>query len=191
MNRIGKKYIGVICAVDGCESGASCPHETGPICNAHYLRYRRFGSFDLPNKISATSNAAYKVWQQMKFRCSNPKATGYENYGGRGITVCAEWSESFDAFIRDVGPRPSASHTLDRVDVNGGYEPGNCRWATQKVQCRNMRVNHIVRLDGVSMTLAEAAELAPVPYNTVLYRLKRGWTVNDAVSLLPQKGVRP
>lgn len=191
MNRIGKKYIGVSCAVNGCESSASCPHEIGPVCNAHYLRYRRSGVFDLPTKVNVSNNAAYKVWQQMKFRCSNPKATGYENYGGRGIAVCAEWSASFDAFIRDVGPRPSASHTLDRINVNGGYEPGNCRWATQKVQCRNTRSNHIVRLDGVSMTLVEAAEFAPVTYNTVLYRLKRGWTVNDAVSLPPQQGVRP
>ncbi len=76
-------------------------------------------------------------------------------------------------------------------DVNKGYEPGNCRWATQTEQCRNMRVNHIVEIDDIRMTLAEAVEESPVCYNTVLYRLKRGWSVGDALTLPPQQGVRP
>lgn len=191
MGGASKKYLGVKCAVDGCGIEASFPNDIGPVCNTHYLRVRRHGSFELPPKRRLTRDPEYQVWNQMKFRCSNPNATGYENYGGRGISVCAEWISSFDAFLRDMGPRPSKQHTLDRIDVNKGYEPGNCRWATQKVQSRNTRANHIVTLDGVRMTLAEAVELAPVTYNTVLYRLKRGWALSDAVSLLPQKGVRP
>lgn len=191
MSGAGKKYLGIKCTVDGCDIEASFPNEIGPVCNTHYLRYRRHGTFELPPKRKPTLDPAYQVWNQMKFRCLNPNATGYKNYGGRGIAVCAEWRASFDVFLRDMGPRPSKQHTLDRVDVNKGYEPGNCRWATQKIQCRNTRVNHVVILDGVRMTLAEAVELSPVCYNTALYRLKRGWTVDDAVSLPPQQGVRP
>lgn len=191
MSGAGKKYLGMNCAVAGCESDASFPHGIGPVCNAHYLRFRRGGSFDLPRKINISRNAAYRIWVNMKSRCLNPKATGYENYGGRGITIDAEWVSSFDAFLRNVGSRPSPSHTLDRIDVNKGYEPGNCRWATQTQQCRNTRVNHVVIIDGERMTLAEAVEKSPVCYNTALYRLKRGWSVVDAVTLPPQQGVRP
>lgn len=191
MSGAGKKYLGIICAVDSCDRGATFPNGIGPVCNAHYLRFRRRGSFDLQPKVKITSDPAYLVWKNMKSRCSNPKATGYENYGGRGIKVCAKWAGSFAAFLEDVGPRPSARHTIDRVNVNKGYEPGNCRWATQKVQCRNTRVNHIVLIDGERMTLAEAVDSAPVCYNTALHRIKRGWSVDDAVSLPPQQGVRP
>lgn len=86
-----------------------------------------------------TGTPEYTCWQRMLSRCYQPSHPHYHYYGGRGITVCPEWRESFDAFLRDVGLRPTADLTFDRIDVNGNYEPGNVRWATRLVQSRNRR----------------------------------------------------
>ncbi len=80
----------------------------------------------------------YNSWQAMKRRCYRPNHKNYADYGGRGIQVCARWRKSFDAFLADMGPRPEGM-TLDRADVNGSYEPGNCRWATKSEQNYNQR----------------------------------------------------
>lgn len=77
----------------------------------------------------------------MKTRCLNPNNGRYHRYGGRGITICSEWRESFEAFFAHVGPRPSAGHTLDRINNDGNYEPGNVRWATPQQQAMNRSTN--------------------------------------------------
>lgn len=81
----------------------------------------------------------YATWTGMKSRCSNPNETGYANYGGRGISVCAEWRHDFQAFFEYMGPKPDPSYSIDRIDVDGNYEPGNVRWATPKEQANNKR----------------------------------------------------
>jgi len=81
----------------------------------------------------------YRAWLNMKCRCYNRLSTGYQMYGGRGIKVCAKWRFSFDAFYADVGPAPSPKHSIDRIDTNGSYRPGNVRWATRSVQNKNTR----------------------------------------------------
>jgi hypothetical protein len=79
----------------------------------------------------------YRIWTNMKTRCSNPNADNYSYYGGRGIRVCSRWAESFAAFLEDMGACPSPDHTIDRINADGDYEPGNCRWATMKLQSNN------------------------------------------------------
>lgn len=98
----------------------------------------------------------YRVWQGMVARCSNPKASNYERYGGRGITFHSPW-QKFASFLADVGPRPSLDHQLDRIDNNGNYEPGNVRWTTRIEQHNNRRDNTMVEVQGERMTLAQAA----------------------------------
>lgn len=81
----------------------------------------------------------YFTWRGMRERCRSPKHHAYHDYGGRGIRVCDRWNSSFSAFAEDMGQRPSAAHTLDRINSNGNYEPGNVRWATAKQQANNRR----------------------------------------------------
>lgn len=81
----------------------------------------------------------YKVWRGVLSRCLNPHVACYERYGGRGITVCARWRESFAHFLSDMGPRPTPQHSIDRINNEGNYEPSNCRWATNEVQAKNRR----------------------------------------------------
>jgi hypothetical protein len=91
----------------------------------------------------------YHAWEGIKQRCLNPERAGYEYWGGRGITICQRWAESFEAFYADVGPRPGPGYSIDRIDNEGNYEPGNCRWATASEQQHNRRDRaHLYELDG-------------------------------------------
>ncbi len=81
----------------------------------------------------------YRTWASLKLRCLYPLASGYKNYGGRGITICDSWRNDFLSFVQDVGPKPGPGYSLDRIDNDGNYEPGNVRWATRKEQTQNRR----------------------------------------------------
>lgn len=117
----------------------------------------------------------HNIWMRMIDRCTNPNNPGWPLYGGRGIKVCDRWGNSFEAFLEDMGPRPSKAHSIDRhPDKNGGYEPGNVRWATPKEQARNLRKNIIVELDGREVTLAEACERTGVNYDAAKWRHHAG-----------------
>ncbi len=122
-------------------------------------------------------------WYMMIDRCHNPDNSRHADYGGRGITVCIEWRESFDRFCNDVGEQPSPQHTIDRFpDSNGNYEPGNVRWATSKQQNRNRRSVKKYELCGQLRTLPEWAELAGMPFARVSSRVRQyRWPLDEAL----------
>ncbi len=113
----------------------------------------------------------YTSWMAMRARCYRRTAVQFSHYGGRGITVCPEWRQNFEAFFRDMGPRPSFKYSLDRIDNDGPYAPWNCRWQEQTAQCNNRRSNRHVLVNGERRTLAEASRACGVPYSTLRNRL--------------------
>ena len=114
----------------------------------------------------------YATWTSMKHRCTNPNHSAYDRYGGRGITICDEWLESFDKFYACVGEPPTPKHTLDRIDNERGYEPNNVRWATRKEQSNNLSSNTWVEHNGKRMTWAQWADHLGIKYNTLMTRVR-------------------
>lgn len=118
----------------------------------------------------------WRAWHGMIVRCTYRNSPSYPRYGGRGITVCRRWIESFPTFFADVGPAPSPKHSLGRIDNNGMYEPGNVRWETATQQARNRRSSRLVTHDGTTATVADWAEQLGIDQDTLWARLKRGWS---------------
>ena len=134
-------------------------------------------------KHGMVASPTYRSWQDMRKRCENDRAKRYADYGGRGISVCARWAR-FENFLADMGERPKGK-TLDRIDVNGDYEPDNCRWADSKTQARNKRNNVRLAAKGQIKTIAEWAEVSPVTQPTITNRLQAGWDIEDAIFAQP------
>lgn len=116
----------------------------------------------------------------MMHRCYSLKHPSFRYYGGRGIAVCERWHR-LENFIADMGERPPDT-SIDRIDVNGNYEPSNCRWATPLEQGRNRRKNYKLEVAGVSMTLDEAATKLNVDYSTLWSRIQRGWSLEEVAT---------
>lgn len=119
----------------------------------------------------------YRVWIKMKGRCYNPNNDSFHLYGGRGIIICERWLLSFDNFIEDMGKCPNDKNSIDRIDVNGNYEPSNCRWANDYEQCNNKRTNHFIEYNGERMTLSQWSKKLGINEKTLFNRVKRGWTI--------------
>lgn len=129
--------------------------------------------------MSRTST--YKIWENMKLRCSSKSQRSYNNYGGRGISVCDKW-KTFNGFIEDMGTRPSKKHTIERIDNDGNYEPGNCKWATYVEQATNRRNTIKILVDGELKAIAELSESCGIPYKNLYDRLRAGWSIDSAIS---------
>ena len=113
----------------------------------------------------------YFAWRSMRARCTDPNSRAWHNYGGRGITVCKRWAESYDAFYEDLGPRPDGA-TLERIDVNRGYDPDNCRWASWHEQANNKRTCVNVEFEGRTQTIAQWAAELDIEMSTLWRRLR-------------------
>lgn len=136
-----------------------------------------------------TGSRLYKVWHAMKSRCYYEKSEMFKHYGGRGITVCDEWKNSFISFydwsIKN-GYDENAERgqcTIDRIDVNGNYEPNNCRWATIKQQANNTRRNHLIKYNGKTQTVSQWANELGVEPDSIFNRLQKGFTEEEALTL--------
>jgi hypothetical protein len=145
---------------------------TGRSTGCYRCRAKKHGMRDKPE---------YVVWKRMKSRCEQTTNQDFRHYGGRGIRVCDEW-QSFASFYRDMGPRPTPKHTIERIKNHLGYSKDNCRWATRKEQARNTRRNRLLTLHGVTKSIPDWAELVGVSYQTIGQRLRYGWSVERALT---------
>lgn len=132
-----------------------------------------------------TKTRLHIIWSGMKQRCNNPNAHGFERYGKKGITVCDEWNDSFEAF-RDwaLSNGYADNLTIDRIDTHGNYCPDNCRWATYKTQENNRANNRKVTYKGREYTLSKLAEKLNISSATLVWRLNHGWNENE-LSIAP------
>lgn len=182
-----------VCA---CDCGAEVIVKAAYIINGHTLScgcYRRDNISKRKRKhgfaLKGNVDLLYKTWLSMRGRCANAAQADYARYGGRGITVCARWDD-FEAFRDDVGPRPSPAHSLDRIDNNGNYEPGNVRWATAAEQGRNKRNNVRLSLNGETLLLAEWEARTGISAKILDHRIRRGWSAERALTQTPSHSRR-
>jgi hypothetical protein len=123
----------------------------------------------------------YRAWTAAKSRCNNPNNVRYHRYGGRGIKMCPKWEQSFAEFLQDMGPCPSGS-SIDRIDTNRGYEPGNCRWATNREQSVNRTNNKLIAWRGEILTQVDWERRLGLPRGILCQRLKSHWAIERALS---------
>lgn len=123
----------------------------------------------------------YNIWLGMKDRCNNPRSAAYKNYGALGIKVCERWAASFQAFMSDMGPRPSG-YSLDRIEPTEGYFLENCRWADSKTQGRNKRNRVNVTVDGILYRAIELADISGLKTDTIIDRASKGMSFNQVIS---------
>lgn len=125
-------------------------------------------------KHGLTNSPEYSVWTDIKSRCHNKNSTSYPRYGGRGISVCQRWRDSFETFLGDMGKRPSSDHSIDRIDNNRDYCPSNCRWATRGEQANNKRNNIYITINGDTRSMSQWAREYGVLTATASLRYKQG-----------------
>ena len=167
----GVKNVQLVCLRNGHSTSCGCEHR------------KRASEANFKHGFT-DKHPLYGVWKNMKKRCNSPYASEYENYGGRGITVCPEWSENFENFYTwAINNGWSAELSIDRIDTNGNYCPENCRWANISVQMNNTTRNHYIEYDGKTFTLSTLSKYLMIPYNIVRYRISKcKWSVNQLIS---------
>lgn len=124
----------------------------------------------------------YRIWQHIRGRTENPNNPSYERYGGRGIKVCSRWRHSFVNFLADMGECPSNEHSIDRIDNDGHYIPGNCQWATRSVQQRNKRTTKLYTYNGKTQCASDWADEFGLPLEVIRNRLSSGWSIERALN---------
>jgi hypothetical protein len=178
-----------------CSCGARTTVTTGALRSGHTAScgcYSRERSAERLRSIARThgenGSPEWLAWAGMRARCGNPKNHAFSRYGGRGIRVCTRWLDSYENFLADMGRKPSAKHSLDRIDNDGNYEPGNCRWATAMEQRHNRRDSRTITHNGETLSLADWARRTGMQLGTLWYRLSRGVPFEDAISRPLQPG---
>lgn len=139
----------------------------------------QFGKNNFSYKHGLSESATYYSWKSMIARCNNPNATGYKNYGGRGIKVCKRWLK-FENFLKDMGKRPK-NKTLDRINNNGNYKPANCKWSDNTEQNRKKRSIINITFNGKTKIMADWAKLYGIKQGTLRSRINNGWGIRRAL----------
>lgn len=135
----------------------------------------------------------YRCWSHLKERCLNMRSKDFRHYGGRGIKICDRWPlgdeqrSGYECFLADMGRKPTAGHSIDRVDVNGNYEPSNCRWALDDTQAQNRRSNRILSVFGENLPVSVAAKRYDINEHALHKRLRLGWSAERALTTPSRK----
>lgn len=177
-----------------CECGGTANPTTGSLrsgntksCGCFFAEQRR----KTKNRTHGMKKSPeWRAWNRIKQRCLNPTDKAFKDYGARGITVFTPWIKSFESFYAEVGQRPSASHSIDRINNDGNYEPGNCRWATHAEQQRNKRDNVRIHFNGETKTVVEWAEITGISADTIYQRVGRGLPVDKILDLADGRTIR-
>lgn len=178
IERAGKigSHISWICQCD-------CGNITKPISGNNLKKGHVKSCGCLYRKHEMHGTRLYSIWNGMKSRCYNENHIHYNDYGGRGITVCDEWKDDFQAFYDwAMANGYQEEMTIDRKDVTGNYEPSNCRWTTMKEQQNNRRNNIVITYNGKTQTLSQWANDTGIDYHKLLMRLSRGWSIERTLS---------
>lgn len=138
-------------------------------------------------KSTRKNSHEYWIWNMVVQRCTNPSVKNWNDYGGRGITVCDSWLK-FENFFADMGKRPTTLHSLERIDNSLGYSKENCKWATRAEQARNKRNNRMLTIDGETRHLADWCREYGIGHTIVISRINRGWNERDAVTTPVRQG---
>lgn len=174
-----------------CECGNTTRAQAGNVTSGHT---RSCGCLQIEVRTThgRSKSPEYEAWANMTGRCRNPKHTGWKYYGARGILVCEEWlgRGGFDVFIAHIGERPHKGLSIDRIDNERGYEPGNVQWATIDQQARNKRSNHWIEINGERKLLRDWAEIYDIDETTIIHRIERGMSEQDAVTVPARWGGR-
>lgn len=171
-----------------CENHTRCVIAASKVLSGHVKTCGCSRKISNNRKHNLSHTKLYNTYYKMRERCEHKKCPAYKNYGGRGITVCDEWKTGFDAFLKWANESGYSDElTLDRIDVNKGYSPQNCRWVDFVTQQNNRRNNRLISFNGETHTVSEWSRITNISPYTLYERLKRGWTVEKTLSL-PLKG---
>ncbi len=177
----GKRHKWVCVCDCGGTTEATYTHLTsGDTKSCGCLRKEVTAALGRSRRLPGRKSVEYKAWVAIKGRCYNSNHQDFPNYGGRGIEVSNAWQKSYEQFHRDMGPRPRGM-SIDRINVNGNYEYGNCRWATSETQANNKRASRYVEYMGLTLTVAQWAKKQGMSKQCLLERLDAGWSVDDAL----------
>jgi hypothetical protein len=134
------------------------------------------------SKHSLKHSDIYNIWVSIKARCNNKNATNYERYGAKGVYICEEWAHDVLAFAKYMGVRPSSKHSIDRIDNNLGYEPGNVRWASPSEQGYNRSSTNYYVIEEEKLNLLEISSKYKIPIKALKFRIYHGWSIERAIS---------
>ena len=163
----------------------NCLIPQGKVCS-HHISTLRYFNLVIDMKHGLSNTRLYGIWREMKRRCYCNTCKSYPNYGGRGIIVCDEWLNDFQSFYKWATSNGYVeSLSIERKDVNGNYEPSNCKWATIKEQANNKRNNHFITIDGEIMTVAQCVEKTGINETTLHYRLRNNKYDGSEVISIP------
>lgn len=179
-----KRYWNCVCSCGSvsCVDGGSLRSGNTKSCGHNSANTARVNGMKAFKHGENRSVPEYIAWGNIKRRCAAPSDISYPHYGARGITMCDSWLNSYENFLADMGRKPTAAHSIDRIDPTGNYEPTNCRWATRIEQGRNKTNNRMLTHNGTTKTLAAWAEDAGVSYSIFAGRVRHGWSMDSALS---------